>query len=294
MKPLPPVIKWFGSKRPVAQLLSEHFRTANTYFEPFVGGGAMLPFARCAKGYASDIIPELINLWNLIKSEPKLVAEEYRMRWQRLQKEGSCVYYEIRDTFNKTRNCLDFLFITRTCVNGMIRYNSDGEFNNSFHLSRPGINPDTLEKILYQWSYAIKKITFLNVDYRECLSNAAKGDFVFLDPPYGGTKDRYTHSEFNLHDFYNELDRLNSIGVYWMLTFDGSSGDRVYNYSPPTEVYKHRFSVNTGISAFSRLIDKKKDDISESVYLNFEPSNVFGGLFDEFFNNFPSAVSAQM
>lgn len=294
MKPLPPVIKWFGSKRPVAQLLSEYFRTANTYFEPFVGGGAMLPFAKCAKGYASDIIPELIDLWNLIKSEPKLVAEEYRMRWQRLQKEGPCVYYEIRDSFNKTRNCLDFLFITRTCVNGMIRYNSDGEFNNSFHLSRPGINPDTLEKILYQWSHAIKKITFLNVDYRECLSNAAKGDFVFLDPPYGGTKDRYTHSGFNLHDFYNELDRLNSIGVYWMLTFDGSSGDRVYNYSPPIEVYKHRFSVNTGISAFSRLIDKKKDEISESVYLNFEPSNVFGGLFDEFFNNFTSAVSAQM
>ena len=294
MRPLPPVIKWFGSKRPVAQLLSEHFRTAKTYFEPFVGGGAMLPFAKCSKGYASDIIPELIDIWNLIKSDPKLVAEEYRIRWERLQKGGPDVYYEIRDAFNKTRNCLDFLFITRTCVNGMIRYNSEGEFNNSFHLSRPGINPNTLERILFQWSYVIKKISFLNVDYRECLSIAAKGDFVFLDPPYGGTKDRYTHSEFNLNDFYNELDRLNSIGVYWMLTFDGSSGDRVYNYSPPKEVYKHRFSVNTGISAFSRLIDNKKDEISESVYLNFEPSNIFGGLFDEFFNNSTSAVSTQM
>lgn len=285
MKPYPPVIKWFGSKRPVAQLLAEHFQPCKTYYEPFVGGGAMLPFAKSSHGFASDIIPELIELWNNIKSNPKLVADEYRKRWERLKKEGSSVYYEVRDTFNKTRNSLDFLFITRTCVNGMIRYNNDGDFNNSFHLSRPGINPDTLEKILYQWSAAIQKITFLNIDYRECLEPVQKGDFVFLDPPYGGTKDRYSHTDFNLSDFYNELDRLNSIGAYWMLTFDGSSGDRVYNFAPPEELFKHKFSVNTGMSAFSRLIDKKKDEISESVYLNFEPTNMIRGLFDEVFDN---------
>ena len=283
MKPLSPVIKWFGSKRPVAEELSKHFRSCSTYFEPFVGGGAMLPFAKASKGFASDIIPELISLWNMIKDNPQEVANEYELRWNRLQQEGADVYYEIRDDFNKTKNCLDFLFLTRTCVNGMIRYNAAGEFNNSFHLSRPGINPQTLRQILLKWSIAIKKITFLNADYRECLSHAQKGDFIFLDPPYGGTKDRYTQQEFNLTDFYNELDRLNSIGAFWMLTFDGSAGDRQYAFAPPTEVYKHRFSVQTGISAFSKIIDKKKDVISESVYLNFEPANQSLGLFD-FFN----------
>ncbi len=280
MKPFPPVIKWFGSKRPVAQILSEYLLPCSTYYEPFVGGGAMIPFAKSLCGIASDIIPELIDLWNIIKSDPLFVAEEYRKRWERLQAEGANVYYEIRDEFNNTRNSLDFLFITRTCVNGMIRYNSNGEFNNSFHLSRPGINPHTLKRILSQWSHAIQNFTFLNVDYRECLSTICKGDFVFLDPPYGGTKDRYTHSVFNLSDFYNELERLNSIGAFWMLTFDGSSGDRVYNFAPPNELFKYKFSVNTGISAFSRLIDKKKDEISESVYLNFYPANVLGGLID--------------
>lgn len=294
MKALSPVIKWFGSKRPVAPLLAQHFRSCPTYYEPFVGGGAMLPFAKAPKGFASDIIPELIELWNLIKRDPKLVAEEYRKRWNQLQTEGANVYYIIRDSFNKTRNCLDFLFITRTCVNGMIRYNSEGDFNNSFHLSRPGINPDTLEKILLQWSCAIKNITFLNMDYRECLDSVGRGDFVFLDPPYGGTKDRYTHSEFNLTDFYNELERLNSVGAFWMLTFDGSSGDRVYNFAPPETVYKHRFSVNTGASAFSRLIDKKKEKISESVYLNFEPTKTFGSLFDEAFDDFAPLIGKQM
>ena len=281
MKTFPPVIKWFGSKRPVAQVLAEYFRQSETYYEPFIGGGAMLPYAKSKFGFASDIIPELINLWNFIKSDPKLVADEYRRRWQRLQIEGSSVYYEVRDSFNKTRNPLDFLFITRTCVNGMIRYNSAGDFNNSFHISRPGINPDTLEQILFQWNKVIQSITFLNVDYRECLAPVKRGDFVFLDPPYGGTKDRYSRSEFCLEDFYSELSRLNSVDAYWMLTFDGRSGERVYNYAPPKELFKFKFSIHTGNSAFSRLIDKKKDVISESVYLNFEPSNIFGSFFDE-------------
>lgn len=285
MKPLSPVIKWFGSKRPVAEELSKHFLPCHTYFEPFVGGGAMLPFAKASQGFASDIIPELISLWNLIKENPDKVASEYELRWKRLQKEGVDVYYEIRDTFNRTKNCLDFLFLTRTCVNGMIRYNSAGEFNNSFHLSRPGINPNTLRQILLKWSKSIQKITFLNIDYHECLSFVQKGDFVFLDPPYGGTKDRYTQQKFNITDFYNELDRLNSIGAFWMLTFDGSSGDRVYNFAPPFELYSHKFLVNTGNSSFSKLIEKKNDVISESVYLNFKPSNSFGGLFDEVFQD---------
>lgn len=290
MKQFSPVIKWFGSKRPIAQTLSEYFRTCQTYYEPFVGGGAMLPYAKSKYGFASDIIPELIELWNLIKSEPIYVAEEYRKRWERLQAEGPTVYYEIRDSFNRTRDCLDFLFITRTCVNGMIRYNNDGDFNNSFHLSRPGINPDTLERILLQWSYAIRNISFLNVDYRECLFSVKRGDFVFLDPPYGGTKDRYTRTEFNLADFYNELERLNSIGAFWMLTFDGYSGDRVYNFAPPEELYRHKFAVKTGNSAFSRLIDKRKEVISESVYLNFKPTNIFRSIFDDTFDNFAIAT----
>lgn len=285
MKPFPPVIKWFGSKRTVASELSQYIIPSPRYFEPFVGGGALMPFSKSPRGFASDIIPELIELWNLIKSDPKLVAEEYRTRWELLQREGQDVYYKVRDNFNRTRNCLDFLFITRTCVNGMIRYNSDGDFNNSFHLSRPGINPDTLAQILNQWSIAIRKFEFLNTDYRECLSIVKKGDFVFLDPPYGGTKDRYTHGEFSLSEFYAELERLNSVGAYWMLTFDGSSGDRVYDFTPPVELYSHKFYVNTGNSSFSKLIEKKKDIISESVYLNFKPTNSFGSLFDEVFQD---------
>lgn len=242
----------------------------DTYYEPFVGGGAMMPYSISKKGVAGDIIPELIELWNVIKTNPNEVAHQYKIRWEKLQKEGSDVYYEIRNNFNKTKDIYDFLFITRTCVNGMIRYNSQGEFNNSFHLSRPGINPKRLEKILLDWSRVIQKFTFLNADYRQTLEDVKEGDFVFFDPPYGGTKDRYTHTEFNLEDFYEELDYLNRINVKWMLTFDGSAGDRKYDFSPPTEIFTEKFSINTGNSSFSKLMENKNDEITESVYLNFK------------------------
>ncbi len=81
----------------------------------------MLPYANSEKGFASDIIPELIDLWNNIKDNPKLVAEEYEKRWNDLQTNGADVFYNVRDSFNATRNCFDFLFLTRTCVNGKIR-----------------------------------------------------------------------------------------------------------------------------------------------------------------------------
>ena len=102
-KTLNPVIKWSGSKRKVAVELSNKFLSKDRYFEPFVGGGSMLPFRGVDKGIASDIIPELIVLWNEIKNNPEITASEYKVRWDKLQNEGYGVYYEIGDNFNKTK-----------------------------------------------------------------------------------------------------------------------------------------------------------------------------------------------
>ena len=268
-KTLNPVIKWSGSKRKVAIELSGKFLSQGKYLEPFVGGGSMLPFRGVDKGVASDIIPELIALWNEIKNNPEITAEEYKIRWEKLQKEGHEVYYEIRSNFNKTKDPFDFLFLTRTCVNGLIRYNSNGEFNNSIHKNRPGINPERLKVILKEWSYFIKDVDFIKQDYRETLSLASKKYFVFLDPPYGGTKGRYTKNEFSVLDFYKELEILNSKGVSWMLTFDGKAGEREYDFQLPKEIYKCKFFVQTGNSPFTKLMKTSIDKINEAVYTNY-------------------------
>lgn len=269
-KTLNPVIKWSGSKRKVAVELSDKFLFKGKYFEPFVGGGSMLPFRGVTKGVASDIIPELINLWNEIKTNPENTANEYKYRWEKLQNFGHKIYYEIRDNFNKTKNPFDFLFLTRTCVNGLIRYNSDGKFNNSIHKNRPGINPERLKVILIDWSKYIAGIEFVNQDYRLTIEDAGKNDFIFLDPPYGGTKGRYTKTEFDIPEFYQQLDRLNSKGAFWMLTFDGNAGNREYDFKLPKDIYKNKFFVQTGNSPFTKLMKTSIDGINEAVYTNYE------------------------
>lgn len=266
----PPVIKWSGSKRSIAKNLSKYFPDCNRYFEPFLGGGALLPFRKINYGFASDIIPELIALWTAIKNNPEKVSVEYEKRWKKLQKEGYEVYYKIRDNFNISRDENDFLFLTRTCVNGLIRYNTKGEFNNSFHVTRPGINPIKLKEIIYQWHYIIKDIEFYNCDYRELTANAKKGDFIFFDPPYGGTKGRYTNENFDLNEFFIELSRLNEKDVKWVLTFDGKAGDRNYLYELPPDLYNHKTYMNTGHSPFTKLMNTAIDDVNESVYFNFK------------------------
>ncbi|MBI1877591.1 MAG: Dam family site-specific DNA-(adenine-N6)-methyltransferase [Chloroflexi bacterium] len=268
---LEPVIKWSGSKRAIASLLAQIFPEAERYFEPFVGGGAMLPFRTSQIGVAGDIIVELINLWKAICDTPELTANEYEIRWRHLQSEGHTAYYAIRDSFNVTRNPHDLLFLSRTCVNGLIRFNSNREFNNSLHHTRPGIAPARLREVIQQWSRIIQGIEFVAADYRHTLASVHPGDLVFLDPPYGGTRGRYVPDEFNLDEFLGELERLNSVGAKWILTFDGAAGQRAYATTLPEALYKVQLALPTGNSPFTKLMKTGLDAVVESVYLNFEP-----------------------
>lgn len=270
-KSLEPVIKWSGSKRKIAPILSYLLPDADQYFEPFVGSGAMLPFRPSNSGTAGDIIPELIDLWMVIRDKPDLTAKEYELRWKRLQDEGHTAYYEIRDSFNTTRNAYDLLFLSRTCVNGLIRFNRNGDFNNSLHHTRPGIAPERLSKIIHQWSYYIQQVTFTVGDYRQILKNAKPGDLVFLDPPYQGTKGRYIPTVFDFEAFYVELERLTDAGISWVLTFDGTAGERRYQSAIPSHLYSVQLGLPTGNSPFTKLMNTSLDAVVESVYLNFEP-----------------------
>lgn len=269
--PIEPVIKWSGSKRAVAVWLATLLPQTERYFEPFVGSGAMLAFRPSQTAIAGDIITELIELWQAIRDIPELTANEYEARWRRLQTEGHTAYYAIRDSFNATRNPHDLLFLSRTCVNGLIRFNSNREFNNSLHHTRPGISPTRLRTIIYQWNYVIQGVEFSAADYRQTLASVRAGDLVFLDPPYGGTKGRYIPETFNLDDFYEELKRLNTIGAKWVLTFDGVAGHRAYKATIPAELFQAQLALPTGNSPFTKLMKTGIDKVVESVYLNFEP-----------------------
>lgn len=266
---LKPVIKWSGSKRSqsskIKQYLPDHF---SCYYEPFLGGGSMLYAINPARSVCGDICKPLIALWNEIKDHPEELSESYRLRWTRLQTEGYEAYYKIRDDFNHTHAPEDLLFLSRTCVNGLIRFNANGDFNNSLHHTRPGIAPDTLKSIILDWSNHIQQTQFIAEDYTRTTAGAKPGDLVYLDPPYFHTKGRY-YGTIDFDGFLDYLEDLNHRGVKYMLSFDGIRGEEDYTVDLPKDLYRRHELIPSGNSSFKKVMYKQNLQVFESLYLNW-------------------------
>jgi len=271
-----PVIKWSGSKRSQAKEIVSYFPdNINTYYEPFIGGGSvMFELLNSDKNFnsiiCSDLNSDLINLWNMIKHSKEELAEGYEELWNELNKDNNIVrkkelYYYIRERFNKERNPIDFMFINRTTTNGLIRYNKKGEFNNSFHFNRKGIEPKTLKKIIYQWSNKINEfdVKFIVEDYQNIVPK--QGDFVYCDPPYMKTKGMY----FGTIDYDKFFEWLKNLEALYCFSFDGKVGEEDLTAPVPQEVYKRHLYIKSGCSSFRRIKEQKIEYVYESLYLSY-------------------------
>lgn len=265
-----PVIKWTGSKRKISFEITRRFPgDYENYYEPFVGGGSVLFQEGPESGLCLDICEPLIGIWKLIKNEPENLISYYKENWKKLQDIGHEYYYEIREKFNDTKEPEHLYFLSRTCVNGLIRFNQDGEFNNSFHHSRPGIHPKRLSKIIREWSQRIENISFKAGDYAQILDTVTGNDFVYMDPPYFNTTARY-YGSINEERFFEFLSELNDKNVRYALSLDGFSEVKDYRTEIPDEIYEEIFLLKSGKSSFKKVMDKEKSEVKESLYLNYE------------------------
>lgn len=270
-----PVIKWSGSKRSQADKILEYFPSViDTYYEPFVGGGSVLKKLLASeievnRYICSDINNDLIDLWCLIKSSPTLVADRYEEMWNEMNidddKERKKQYfYKVRKRFNEEKSPLDFMFIMRTTTNGMPRYNLSGEFNNSFHVTRNGIQPKTLRSIIIKWSRVLNEnnVEFICQDYIDVKPN--QNDFMYLDPPYANTKGMY----YGALDYDRFWNWLRESSCKYALSFDGVSGEIDSTYAVPKDIYDTHEYLLSGNSSFKRTIGKSNDSVVyESLYV---------------------------
>ncbi len=263
------MIKWSGSKRSQVRTIVSFFpKDINDYYEPFLGGGSVLYATNSCRAICGDICEPLISLWNCVKNSPEELSEEYRIRWERLQNEGYQTYYAIRDSFNATHAPEDLLFLSRTCVNGLIRFNAKGDFNNSLHHTRKGIEPERLRRIILDWSTRIQNTDFYAQDYRKTTESAIASDLIYLDPPYFHTKGRY-YGTIDYDAFLSFLEGLNMKGIKYILSYDGKRGNDDYIVAIPKELYKRHELLESGNSSFKKVIDKEKLQVYESLYLNW-------------------------
>lgn len=263
-----PIIKWSGSKRSQAQDIIKQFGEYHCYYEPFLGGGSVMYALNPPCAICGDICEPLIGFWKMVQESPGEVIKYYSDEWCRLQNEGYEVFYDIRSRFNSNKSPLDLLFLSRTCVNGLIRFNTKGDFNNSFHHTRKGIDPKRFEKIVMDWNKRILNVQFISGDYRETTQTATKKDLIYLDPPYENTKGRY-YGTINYEEFYKYLEELNIKGVRFALSFDGIRGNKAYETNIPKELYKKKFMISSGNSSFKKVMDKRSEQVYEALYLNW-------------------------
>jgi DNA adenine methylase len=269
-----PAIKWSGSKRAQStEILS--FITKDKYdiyYEPFCGGCSVLfqilhSHIKFNRYVCSDINLDLINLWNEIKNNPETIIENYDLLWNELNKDKNIkrkvdFYNCIRTRFNDNKSPSDFMFLMRTAVNGMPRYNSKGNFNTSFHLTRNGIIPDKFKKDIIIWSNAIKNVDFIHCNYTAIAPNV--NDFIYFDPPYYNTKGMY-FGGIKLNEFWEYLAKCN---CDYILSFDGRTNFNDKTYSVPENLYNRHVYTESANSSFRRTLqDSSKVYVQESLYI---------------------------
>ncbi len=268
IKNIPSLIKWTGSKRSQAQIISKYIPPYKRYFEPFLGSGALLYLAAVPGSIVGDIYKPLIDLWLLVQNEPQRIISNYKEQWEMLQDNFPNYYYIVRERFNSSQNPFDLNLLSRTCVNGIIRFNSQGHFNNSLHVTRKGMTPDKFSNIVELWHERVQGVKFVCQDYYLTISEANENDFVYFDPPYASSNNRYIKN-LDTEPFYNVLMKLNDSGVKWALSFDGKRGEEYYIKEIPNDLYKRHILIHSGNSAVKKVLSGPLESVKESLYLNF-------------------------
>ena len=190
-----------GGKRAFAQTLATHIsiyvqENGGTYYEPFLGGGAMA-LAVNAPMVLSDIIEELTNTYQVVKDTPIELARLLLDFAEFGTDEKS--YYAIRDTEAETKldRAARLVYLNAHCFNGVYRTNKAGHFNVPYGKKEGRITDELIERIGAASDQLNRnKATIQSGDFERFISQAGAGDFVYVDPPYDGTYSDYSKEGF--------------------------------------------------------------------------------------------------
>lgn len=226
-----PFVKWAGGKRQLLDRISERMpQNYNHYFEPFIGGGAVLFELQPENAVINDINASLMNTYKIIVGSPQEFIESVKELDSQIGDDGKTYYYSLREHYNdklmKEEFDIElaalFVFMNKHCFNGLYRVNGKGLFNVPYNNSKKeSIDEDSIWAV----SEYLKKVTILLGDFEAACQGAKKGDFVFFDSPYAPLNptsfESYTKEGFDVesHERLAKLfDKLTERGCYCMLT----------------------------------------------------------------------------
>lgn len=257
-RPSSSLLKWVGSKYKVAEQIASYIPAdVGTYYEAFLGSGSVLATVAPAKAVGADSFAPLVEIWQAVKTNPRLVKAWYEDRWAyAMAGDKRERYEEIKASYNTTANAADFLFLSRSCYAGIVRFRKrDGYMSTPVGAHRP-IAPCTFAERVDEWSRRIQGTEFLHADYAEVMDRAVAGDFVYCDPPYSHSQSiLYGAQDFDLAHLFSVIASCKSRGVRVALSIDGTkkSGARNCEISMPDRLFEQVVSIDLGRSMLRRL-----------------------------------------
>jgi len=264
------LIKWMGSKRKQAdEILARFPRQIETYYEPFIGSGAVLfrllsSDIKVERFRCSDLCQPLIDLWNTVIKEPRLLATRYEEMWHGLEEKGKPFYDEVRERFNETGDPCDFFFLLRTCRIGLVRFNQRGKFMVPYHIGENGLPPEPAKRMISEWNQRLRShdVQFAVRDYGTVRSKA--GDFLYLDPPYKVGKCRLYLGRFDHARLFEWLGKQK--GGYAM-SLNGFIGEEDRRMDVPEHLFEEEILIDNGVSSLRQMNGMSTPRLRDSLYL---------------------------
>ncbi len=271
-----PILKWVGGKRQLLDYITPLIPKCSTYYEPFVGGGAVLFAKQPKKAIINDSNSELINVYKVIKSNPEELIHKLIVH-----KEHNCedYFYEIRaldrdkDTFDSLSDidkAARIIYLNKTCYNGLFRVNSSGEFNAPWgKYKNPNIINGTTINALNKYLNKANVIIKCG-DYKDALRGIRKGAFVYLDPPYfpissSSSFTGYTAAGFGEEEqiaLKKQCDLLDRRGVKFLLS--NSSCKFI------EDLYSEYIITKVGAKRAINAKPDKRGEVDEVLVRNYE------------------------
>jgi len=269
-------IPYQGSKRNLASNILRYFPAkVDKLHEPFAGSAAIslaaAAYKRANKFHINDLNKPLVDLLRAIVNTPDKITKEYETLWHKQLEDPKSFYKKIRNEFNLTGRSDCFLYLLARCVKASVRYNANGEFNQSPDNRRRGATPDTMRDQIRGASFLLKgKTTFSSKNYRDVVLQATEDDLIYMDPPYQGVcgnRDTRYLASVQFCEFVEVLEKLNDRGIRYIVSYDGRTGSKVHGVKLPEKLNLTHIELDAGRSSQATLLGRE-DATFESLYLS--------------------------
>lgn len=275
-----PPIKIQGIKTKLVPVIKENIALSQdtVWVEPFMGSGVVGFNIAPNKAIFSDTNPYTIEFYNRIKNGS---INSYNVRsflereGKKLAEQDAQYYYEVRGRFNKEHNVLDFLFLNRSCFNGMIRFNKSGDFNVPYGHKPNRFSKAYITKITNQVKYVESKLkecdwSFVCQSFEETIKNCNGKEFIYCDPPYIGRNVDYYDSWDEESEFKLNKLLLETNAKFMLSTWD-------YNQYRKNEyidkIWKNCHKINVEHFYHLGAKEKNRNAMMEALIINYEIEN---------------------